>query len=47
MPLFELSSTAIRSLERVSTAGYDHQVGIAVPLRTPEPTGLLLLQEDA
>lgn len=28
-------------------AGYEHQVGIAVPLRTPEPTGLPSPQEDA
>jgi hypothetical protein len=30
-----------------SVAGYDHQVGIAVPLRAPEPTGLPSPQEDA
>jgi hypothetical protein len=30
-----------------SVPGYEHQVGIAVPLRTPEPTGLPSPAEDA
>ena len=30
-----------------SIAGYEHQVGIAVPLRAPEPTGLPSPAEDA
>jgi hypothetical protein len=30
-----------------SVSGYEHQVGIAVPLRAPEPTGLPSPAEDA
>lgn len=39
------SNTGYKEYGRV--AGYDHQVGIAVPLRAPEPTGLPSPQEDA
>lgn len=30
-----------------SVAGYEHQVGVAVPLRAPDPTGLPGPEEDA
>ena len=39
------SNTGYRDLG--SVAGYDHQVGVAVPLRAPEPTGLPSAEEDA
>ena len=39
------SNTGYKEFGRV--AGYDHQVGIAVPLRAPEPTGLPSPKEDA
>lgn len=38
-------NTGYRDLGRV--ASYDHQVGVAVPLRAPEPTGLPSAEEDA
>jgi hypothetical protein len=32
--------------EFTSVPGYEHQVGIAMPLRAPQPTGLPLPEED-
>ncbi len=39
------SNTGYRGLG--SVAGYEHQVGVAVPLRAPEPTGLPSPEEAA
>jgi hypothetical protein len=44
-PMFVRSNTGYKSFG--SIAGYDHQVGIAVPLRSPKPTGLPSPAEDA